>query len=764
MTSPGSVPGGVQEGVVPDVLVSLVEKARAEGRLAFDEAEGMELLSALGFHVPAVLVLESADAVVDLSGFPGSQVVVKLLSHEVAHRTEEGGVRVVLRTSEAVTDAMKEMAARSPDLGARYLVAEFVEHDVEPGGELLLSVRWTDEFGPVVHIALGGVTAEALAASALPGTLGATFSPVLDQPGAVSDVLASRPLGLLATGRDRGRAGRTSLDEIASAVHRFLDLARVAMPSLLTEVEVNPLVFRDGEAWALDALVRVAPAPAEGRTATVSPADRSQHAAHARPARHEAIHRLLHPETVAVMGVSQGMNPGRAILQNLLAGGFPTDSVQVVKPGLDELDGCRCVSGLQDLEPSVDVLVLSVAAGQVPDIMQEVVEGCRARSVILISGGLEEGGGDSGDKVRAMLGGDGAPVVNGGNCLGIRSVPGRFDTLFIPAYKLGFPDVEPHPVAVLSQSGAFAIARMSGLPWMNPRYLVTVGNQMDVTIGEYLEHLAEDDAVRVFACYVEGFPPGDGQRFLRAARRISRSGRAVVLYRAGRTPSGRDAAASHTASMAGDFAVTRELAGQAGVLVADTLEDYHDLVSLAVLLDQREVAGRRVGALSNAGFECVAMADRLGMLELAELGAGTAEALGAVLASHRLEGIVEPRNPLDVTPILTDAAFGDAAQLVLCDPAVDVGVVGCVPLTPALNTLTAASGHQEDLAHPEGVVASMRALWGDTTKAWICVVDAGPRYDDLATSLLGVGIPTFRTADRALRALERYVDWRLATG
>ena len=58
----------------------------------------------------------------------------------------------------------------------------------------------------------------------------------------------------------------------------------------------------------------------------------------------------------------------------------------------------------------------------------------------------------------------------------------------------------------------------------------------------------------------------------------------------------------------------------------------------------------------------------------------------------------------------------------------------------------------------------MRALWSDTTKTWVCVVDAGPRYDDLATSLQGAGIPTFRTADRALRALELYVGWRLADG
>ncbi len=108
--------------------------------------------------------------------------------------------------------------------------------------------------------------------------------------------------------------------------------------------------------------------------------------------------------------------------------------------------------------------------------------------------------------------------------------------------------------------------------------------------------------------------------------------------------------------------------------------------------------------------------------------------------------------------------FVNSARSVLCDPAVDVGVVGCVPLTPALNTLPVGPGHPEDLARPDGVVAAMQALWRDSTKACVCVVDAGPRYDELATSLLGVGIPTFGTVDRALRALELYMGWRMAAG
>jgi len=456
------------------------------------------------------------------------------------------------------------------------------------------------------------------------------------------------------------------------------------------------------------------------------------------------------------------MNPGRVILRNALAAGMEPEHVTVVKDGMASLDGCRCVPDVASLEP-VDLLVVSVAASDVPSLLEAAVAGAKARGVILTTGGLGEGGTDArgARTVQGLLAHPGAPVLNGGNCLGIRSVPGRCDTLFIPPEKLGFPPGHPHRVALVSQSGAFAISRTSALPWLDPSFIVTVGNQLDITLGEWAEHLVSEPDLDVIGCYVEGFRPGDGLRFLEAARAHRALGRVVVLYRGGRTPAGQDAPASHTASRAGDPAGTGALARAEGILIADTADDFGDLVALAVRLHGRQVAGMRAGLVSNAGFECVGMADALGPLERAVFSECSRARLAGILRQARLAGIVTPNNPLDLTPIMGDEAFADAVRTVLEDAGVDVGVVGCVPMTPSLQTLPAGRVRGEDVRCAEGVAARLVRLWHQTHKAWVVSVDAGPRYDELARILEAAGVPVTRRADRATALLGRYVRARL---
>lgn len=739
----------------PEEAAALAQEARAGGRTFLMEPEGLQVVSALGIPSPVCSVAEGPGTVPDMDGFPGERVVVKLLAPSVAHRTEVGGVVVVPRESHAVVRAVVELAARSPDPAARFLVQEFVPHDTEPGGEILLGARWTDEFGVVVTLAVGGVTTEVVASLAGgPGGASRVWSAVLVDEAKVERALAERPLGALLSGGSRGRPPRASTAALARMVLRFAEGAARLVPHPFHDIEVNPLVFRDGAPVALDALVRLAPAAAPERA---TPRPRRD------PGRRAGLHALLYPRSVAVVGASaRGMNPGRVILGNVLAAGMPASSVTVVKDGAEALDGCRCVPDVASLDP-VDVLVVSVGAADVPAVVEDAVRGSVARGIILTSAGLGEGATDAGAgrRVRDALAAPGAPVLNGGNCLGIRSVPGCYDTLFIPPWKLGFPHVPPHPVALVTQSGAFAIARTSALPWLNPRFVVTVGNQLDVTLGEWAEHLVDEPGLDVVGFYVEGFQPGDGLRFLEAVRAHRARGRQVILYRGGRTPAGRDATASHTASMAGDYAVTRALADAEGALVADTVDDFTDLLALAVRLAPRRVEGRGVGLVSNAGFECVAMADNLGGLVSASLAEATLERLARILKAARIGGLVAPQNPLDLTPTAGDEAFAAAARALLADPAVHVGVVGCVPLTPALKTLRRGQAQDQDLDDPRGVAAALAALWQDTDKPWVAAVDGGPRYDALARLLEEAGIPVFRRADRATALLARYVQARL---
>ena len=127
---------------------------------------------------------------------------------------------------------------------------------------------------------------------------------------------------------------------------------------------------------------------------------------------------------------------------------------------------------------------------------------------------------------------------------------------------------------------------------------------MDATVGDFLEYLSADESIRVFAVYIEGFKPLDGEKVLRACARITSTCRTVIVYRAGRSAAGAAASASHTASIAGDYPVTRALFAQAGAIVAESLDEFDDALAAFTLLRGKERGGRRLGALSNAGFEC----------------------------------------------------------------------------------------------------------------------------------------------------------------
>jgi len=733
---------------LPAQVSQVIEQARADGRDTLYETEAMVIAASLGIGIPSHLVVPDPGSVeqFDLGLLFGDRVVVKLLSAAVTHKTEAGGVRVVAKEYSAISAAIADMAGRIPDADA-FLIAEYVEHETGPAGEMLLGMRWTDQFGPVVTFGFGGVATEFMASLA-PGSSVAVLSPAL--PDAVGRSLAGcAAFGPLTEGF-RGSPPPIGPGGLEALIRRMLDLAEAAMPGEITEFEINPLAFTDRGPMALDALCRLGPA-ASGVLRPAIPDG--------------AVAAVLRPETIGVIGVSERMNPGRVILGNVLAAGFPAGSVTVVKPGVEEIEGVRCVPDLAALG-GVDLLVVAVAADQVPGLIEEVAAGGLARSVILIPGGLGEREGSEGHAARIVSAIQDAPsprpVVNGGNCMGIRSVPGRYDTTFIPAHKLAPQGRSGRdPVAVISQSGAFVISRLDRLAWLDPAYMITIGNQIDLTVGDYLDHVADDPDIAVAACYVEGFRPGDGRRWLEAASRMRERGGTVILYRGGRTTEGAGAAASHTAAVAGDARVAASLAGAAGALVAESLSEFEDLLRLAVLLRDRRFGGTRLGAVTNAGFEAVAIADALGPFRLAVLEEETNALIDGILGEQSLGGVVAPNNPLDLTPNCGDEAFAAAASAVLADQGVDAGVVGCVPFTPALSTLGPGVGHDEDVNAVGSLANRLVELWQATTKPWVAVVDAGTPYDPMVAVLEQGGVPTFRTADRALRLLGRYASARL---
>jgi acyl-CoA synthetase (NDP forming) len=644
------------------------------------------------------------------------------------------------------------------------LVCQFVEPDARGfATELFVGIRHTTEFGPIISAGLGGVEMEVLAAHSRPGAavaIAPTGTVTAEQFFQLfQNTLSYQRL----SGAMRGSEQLVSDTALIECFDAFIQLANGFSPvessdeHQIVEMEVNPFFVSGGKIAPLDGVCSFRPASAPPV---------------ARPL--ALISKLLRPSSAAVVGVSESkMNMGRIILNNLFEAGFDRSRTYVIRPGVETIDGATCVPSIAELPEKVDLFVVAVGAGQVPDVVSALIDHDRAHGVILIPGGLgeKEGSKDLERQLKAKIAdahtsGDGGPVFLGGNSLGVISHPGRYDTMFIPETKLPKSRGDHRRrTCFISQSGAFVISNLSRMPWFDPAYALSIGNQIDLTAGDLMEHLRHDDTLDVFAVYMEGFQPMDGHAFATAVEAAVAMGKDVVFYKAGRTSAGRSATAGHTASVAGDYAVCEAALRQAGAYVATDFSDFSDLLRLALFLRDSTVRGSRLMAMSNAGFESVGMADSIqghdSRLHLTQLTSDTVSSLQSVLGTHRLDGLVDVKNPFDVTPMATDAAYEELIRHLVADTNVDALVVGIVPLTPAMQTLPAGVVAHESVDSEASIAHRLPAIARDVDTPIVAVVDSGALFDPLADRLEAGGVATFRSADRAVRALRRYIAGQL---
>ncbi len=741
---------------------TVLSSAEAEGRSVLLEHEVYALLASAGIDVPRHRLVASPGAVDDalVAALGSDEAVVKIASPDLLHKSDVGGVAMCRNEPAALREAVARVvsASRQADPRARVdgaLVVERVRFRVGTGREMLAAFRHDPAFGAVVVLGVGGLDTEALLGALRPEKARAMMAARGLTAEAALRALRGTLVHAAITGRLRTSRGaglpEGALAELAAALGRLAETWAGFEPPGglgLAELEVNPMVAaEDGRVVALDGLARL------HRPAPLAP-----------PRPVAELRRLLVPGSAVVVGASaDGMNPGRIILRNLVeGGGVPRERIWAVHPKAAEIEGCRAFPTLAELPEPADLAIVSVAADRGADqVVQEIVEKRRARTVTLIAGGFgeTEGGREAEGRIRRALAQshharDGGVLLNGGNCLGIISVPGRYNTFFIPPHKLPVREGPGRGLASVSQSGAYLVSQLSNLDGVvGLRYAISFGNQMDVTVSDYLAYLEGDPGARVFSVYLEGFQRGDGARFLEAVRRIAGSGRPVLLYKAGRTREGSAAAASHTASAVGDYEVCEELARAAGAIVAGSLDQFEDDALAFTLLDGRAAAGRRVAVLSNAGFEATAAADALFGMELAGLEGATRERLAALLPP----GIVDVHNPVDATPVTPTAKYVAIARALAEDPGVDALVVAGVPATPFLDTLGRAEGHREDAAGEKGLATLLAAFFRSTAKPVVFSVDSGALYDPLVAAMRRSGLPTFRRVDRATRALARFI-------
>ena len=781
-----------------DAISHLFRSIDEQGRNFCYEYETYALLQYSGAETPPrnhLLAKGTRPSDEELTAMPGDRVVLKIVSPTIFHKTEVGGVKVVDKTPEKIRSAWRRMMVEVPETYAAMiarnpghaaenyrglsgdqlrqaivrdirgvLMVQFMPPDSQAfGNEMIVGIRNTREFGMVVTAGLGGTDTELYAERFRKGQAIVAASTAMTNGESFFELFRQTICYKKLAGLTRGQRRIITDEQLVECLSSFIALANYyspvnpAAPFVIEELEINPFSFTEYLMVPLDGMCRFS---------------RPKKLPEPRPYR--KIDSLLHPRTIGIVGVSTSrINFGRIILNNIVANGYSTDNIRIIRPGMDRFEGIRCVSDLASLDVKLDLLVIAVGPESVPDLVDAIIDQDAAQAVMLIPGGMGETheSRDRAAKVMAKIRqahavGEGGPVFLGANCLGVISHPGKYDTLFIPDAKLPKNRGDhSRNAALVSQSGAFMITRLSKRPELDPSYMISVGNQNDLTLGDMVLYLKDIPDIDVIAVYAEGFQDLDGLSFIRGVRQAVMAGKDVIFYKAGRTPEGKTATSGHTASLAGDYMVCESCVGQAGGIVASSFTQFEDLLMLSQRLHGKLINGNRLAAISGAGFEAVGMADNIQSdeyaLKMAGFSAPTVEKIKSMLGTKGLQRLVEVKNPLDINPGADDEAHVLAVRFLAQDPGVDAIVVGLDPLSPAMRTLAECETRQYDFKDADSIAVVMPQIIAHLDKPVVGVVDGGRLYDPLVDELMGQKMAVFRSSDRAVRALALYIEGRL---
>lgn len=390
----------------------------------------------------------------------------------------------------------------------------------------------------------------------------------------------------------------------------------------------------------------------------------------ARAAPRVDIDRILHPRSVAVLGASESTQKfGGRIMSFLVRHGF-TGDIYPINLNRSEILGRKAYASIGAVPAPPDVAILAVP----PDALVPSVRAAAEAGVgccVIITTGFAEAGPEGVARQAELVeiaARTGTRIV-GPNCMGL-IVPHHHLAL-CSSVVLDTDRLRDGTVSLVSQSGALMVsiydrAVTDGIGF---RACVSCGNQSDLELCDFIEHLIGDPGTEAICVYVEGWL--DGARFRRCAGAARAAGKPLLVLKTGRTQAGVDSARSHTASLAGSFEVFQAVCREEGVVLP---RDPDDMVRAAHFL-VRHRAPRRggVGILSSSGGGAGIAADRVSELglKLAALSPSTRAQLGEILLAP------QATNPIDLggrKPPEEVEIAGDVARILFADPDVAYGL------------------------------------------------------------------------------------------
>ncbi|MFE5570367.1 acetate--CoA ligase family protein [Amycolatopsis japonica] len=559
-----------------EIVEKILEKVAAEGRTSLTAPEGRQVCEAYGIPTPAERLATTAEEAVAQAEEIGLPVVLKIVSPDILHKTEAGGVLVGLATADAVADGFRTIVANAEAYDAdAEIIGVQVQRMLSSGQEVIVGATTDTTFGKIVAFGLGGVLVEVLK--------DVTFRLApLDRDEAFSMIDGIAAAEILRGVRGAEPVSRDALADVLTRVGTLVtDFPQLA------EVDLNPVLATPDGATAVDVRILVDPEAAR------EPMRFSQEEILA------SMTRIMKPASIAVIGASaEAGKIGNSVMKNLVNGGFAGE-IHPINPKAAEILDCKAYPSISDVPGDVDVAVFAIPAKFVPAALEEAGRKGVAGAILIPSGFGETGNIELQDQVVAIAREHGVRIL-GPNIYGYYYTPENLSATFCTPY-----DVKGG-VALSSQSGGIgmAILGFSRSAKMGVSSIVGVGNKADIDEDDLLTFFEHDENTDLIAMHLEDLK--DGRSFAETAKRVSVR-KPVVVLKAGRTSQGAKAASSHTGALAGDDKVYDDILRQSGVIRAPGLNDLLEYARGIPLLPTPK--GENVVIITGAGGSGVLLSD-----------------------------------------------------------------------------------------------------------------------------------------------------------
>jgi len=624
-------------------VTKVFEETIATDHKVITEELSKSILRKYGIKVPGYALVNSAKDAVKAARKLGYPLVMKVVSPQILHKTDVGGVKVGLQNENDVKRAFNDMYKRLSKKKGVQLKGILLEKMVPQGVELIVGLQNDSQFGPVIMVGLGGVLTEIfrdVAFRMLPITAADAKSMLQELKGAkiLQGYRGTKPIDLNMLTKALVQIGKLGVDNAG-----FFD-----------SIDFNPIVVYPKSYYVVDAKILLRK---EFKKDAISKAQPNA----------ESMEKFFTPQSVALVGASTTPGKiGNSVLDSIAKHDYK-GKVYPINPKAEEILGIKCYPSLESIQDPIDLVVVCIDLSVTPPILETCAKK-GIHSVVIVSGGGKELGGERAafEAEIKRLSEQHKIRIIGPNCIGMFNAANRLDCAFqgqarMVRARLG-------DVAFLSQSGTMGISFLETADSFGLSKMVSYGNRSDVDEADMIWYLADDPQTKVITLYVEGF--GDGRKFIETAKRVMvEKHKPVVIWKSGRSEAGAKQAASHTGSLGGSNAIIMGAFKQAGIISVDS---YQELAGVVKALSwQLAAKGNRAGLVSNGAGPIIGAIDhfeRLG-LQVAKVSEST---LKDMKSHYPPTYVVGNGNPVDVTGGANADDYRYAIQKFMEDPNVDI--------------------------------------------------------------------------------------------